>query len=236
MIMLLLSVSICGSRSHPMEEVDAASDHEHYRATKRRSLEKAGLTKSESRRRRETASTILPPSSSAADIEDRLHAILGEQDDEFTPHQFAVAMIKICLSIIENEPPSNVPRAEPGLSSPDASPSQVEDVKLSEPDEDDDVIASDGTKSDDDSCGGTRSKKVSRRNGQRRRWSSLEEKRLEEYMKEAKEEAWIASKLGRSVSAVRQHWDIMCKRQSRRLSCVWLCERDEAKTTEDQEA
>jgi hypothetical protein len=197
-----------------MEEVDAASDHKHYPATKRRSLEKARLTKSESHRRRETASTIPPPSSPAADIEDRLHAILGGQDDEFTPHQFAVAMIKICLSIIENEPPSNAPRVEPGLSSPDASRSQAEhDAELSDSDENDNAAASDGTESDNDSYDRTRSRKVSQRSGQRRRWSLLEESRLKSYMKEAKGEAWIASKLGRSVSAVRQHWDIMCKKK-----------------------
>jgi len=39
----------------------------------------------------------------------------------------------------------------------------------------------------------------------------MEENRLGAYMKE-KGEAWIAAKLGRFESPVRQHSDIMCRR------------------------
>lgn len=40
----------------------------------------------------------------------------------------------------------------------------------------------------------------------RRRWSELEESRLIAWKRENQSESWIASKLNRTVSAVKQQW------------------------------
>jgi hypothetical protein len=47
------------------------------------------------------------------------------------------------------------------------------------------------------------------RRGQRARWSSLEELRLEAYVKEKKSWPWIAGQLRRTKDAVTQHWRMM---------------------------
>ncbi|KID83315.1 hypothetical protein MGU_09406 [Metarhizium guizhouense ARSEF 977] len=57
---------------------------------------------------------------------------------------------------------------------------------------------------DDDSLSDTdKSRNVSVK---RRRWSDLEERRLRAWKRENKSESWIASKLNRTVSAVKQQW------------------------------
>ncbi|KJZ69875.1 hypothetical protein HIM_10730 [Hirsutella minnesotensis 3608] len=45
-----------------------------------------------------------------------------------------------------------------------------------------------------------------RRLAKRRRWSALEERRLTAWKRESKSESWIASKLNRTESAVKQQW------------------------------
>ena len=67
--------------------------------------------------------------------------------------------------------------------------------------DDDGISASD---SDDDSLsveGGSKNVCV-----KRRRWSPLEERRLRAWKRENKSESWIASKLNRTASAVKQQW------------------------------
>lgn len=48
----------------------------------------------------------------------------------------------------------------------------------------------------------------------RRRWSNLEEVRLRAWKRENKSESWIASKLNRTVSAVKQQWRTMSEERS----------------------
>ena len=48
----------------------------------------------------------------------------------------------------------------------------------------------------------------------RRWWSDLEERRLRAWKRENKSESWIASKLDRTVSAVRQQWRKMSEEKS----------------------
>ncbi|KAJ2894096.1 hypothetical protein MKZ38_007935 [Zalerion maritima] len=60
---------------------------------------------------------------------------------------------------------------------------------------------SDGGCSDDNGGGENRKPR-----SQRGQWSALEERRLTVYMKEKKKSSWIADKLGRTESAVIQHW------------------------------
>ncbi|OAQ60947.1 hypothetical protein VFPPC_01985 [Pochonia chlamydosporia 170] len=48
----------------------------------------------------------------------------------------------------------------------------------------------------------------------RRRWSDLEERRLRAWKMENKSESWIASKLDRTVSAVKQQWRKMSEEKS----------------------
>lgn len=40
----------------------------------------------------------------------------------------------------------------------------------------------------------------------RRRWSALEERRLTAWKRESKSESWIAAKLNRTESAIKQQW------------------------------
>jgi hypothetical protein len=46
------------------------------------------------------------------------------------------------------------------------------------------------------------------------RWSTYEEARLRAYIREDESWSWIASKLRRSETAVKQHWGIMCRRKA----------------------
>jgi hypothetical protein len=50
------------------------------------------------------------------------------------------------------------------------------------------------------------SKRGGQANSSRARWSSLDEQRLKSYVKEDKDWKWIANQLGRTQTAVKQHW------------------------------
>ena len=76
---------------------------------------------------------------------------------------------------------------------------------------DDGGILSDKNEDDDSLSGTDKSRNVSVK---RRRWSDLEERRLRAWKRENKPESWIASKLNRTVSAVKQQWRKMSEEKS----------------------
>ncbi|EFY94049.1 Myb domain protein [Metarhizium robertsii] len=76
---------------------------------------------------------------------------------------------------------------------------------------DDGGIVSDENEDDDSLSDTDKSRNVSVK---RRRWSDLEESRLRAGKRENKSESWIASKLDRTVSAVKQQWRKMSEDKS----------------------
>ena len=217
-------------RKRAVEESDTSSGDESDRAVKRRrpaSRERRTTSRRRSKRLsgvpkqacRETASSN-PSLNSAphAGFEDRLRTFLRSQDDKLPPAQVAILMMRTCLSIMKALPASDVPATGPlGLTSPAASLTRPRyGGGETDPVEEEDATGAefDEIESDDGFCGDKRPRRNGRQKG-RRRWSELEEKRLQAYMKEAKGVAWAAEKLGRSKSAVMQHWDIMYKREGR---------------------
>ncbi|KJZ72314.1 hypothetical protein HIM_08240 [Hirsutella minnesotensis 3608] len=74
-------------------------------------------------------------------------------------------------------------------------------------DEDRLQVDEDSERGDDDASDSLSVKLGTRRRlAKRRRWSALEERRLTAWKRESKSESWIASKLNRTESAVKQQW------------------------------
>ncbi|KJZ70782.1 hypothetical protein HIM_09832 [Hirsutella minnesotensis 3608] len=68
-------------------------------------------------------------------------------------------------------------------------------------------VIEDSNRGDDDASDSLSVKLGTRgRLAKRRRWSALEERRLTAWKRESKSESWIASKLNRTESAVKQQW------------------------------
>ncbi|KAJ9137816.1 hypothetical protein NKR19_g8058 [Coniochaeta hoffmannii] len=129
-------------------------------------------------------------------------------------------MMKICMSILEDDAPSSEAGPAPSLITTTGAVSQATDDAEQSDAEDDGSIASDESERKAERYKRAGSRKTAQQTGQRRRWSRLEEKRLEVYMNDPEvekmatkarksKEAWIAARLDRSESAVKQHWEIM---------------------------
>jgi hypothetical protein len=207
---------------------DTSSDDEARRSTKCQAFEDTSSTKRALRRGRKHAldsprrETVLPVA-----FEARLRSVLGNQD-QF--NHLMMKMMKIFVSIIDDDAPSSVTGPAPSLVTPTGSVSQATDDAEQSDAEDDGSVASDDSESEAERYKRAGSRKTAQQTGQRRRWLPIEEQRLKVYMNDPGVEkraaearmtkvAWIAAYLNRSESAVKQHWEIM--KGSPSLSQVW---------------
>ena len=76
-------------------------------------------------------------------------------------------------------------------------------------DDDEPGLDDGGDDNDNDNDNDNDDKVLENRKPRGRGWSDLEEQRLRAYRKLGKEWLWIASKIGRTEGAVKQHWGIM---------------------------
>jgi hypothetical protein len=206
---------------------DTSSDDEARRSTKRQAFEDTSSTKRGLRHGQNHAldnprrETVMPVACEA-----RLRSVLASQD-KFS--HLIMEMIKICVSIIEDDARSREAGPAPSLVTPTGSVSQAKDDAEHSDAEDNGSVASDdsghdGSVASDHSERASErykragSRKTAQQTGQRRRWSGLEEERLKVYMNDPEvekravkagktKEAWIAARLDRSESAVKQHWN-----------------------------